>query len=164
MKLISRTILCSCCMLVIFMHRYDCTCYGSNGCTNAVGVQNISTMSAHECSQGSTAWECWHDATAHKTGGMWYSTTDKGYCGDGTHPPPPNCTWRVAQFIKRVNKTCSDNVRCAHAASSKPSCVANRYEHPPRLVLHLSLHSRWPFTCCFFLTSLLSVADDGFFS
>jgi hypothetical protein len=90
---------------------YDCTCEGSAGCTNAVGVQNLTSFfGGHACKPGDPTWECWHDATCRKTGGMWYSTTDEGYCGDGSKPAPANCTWRVAEFVKRVNKTCSDNV------------------------------------------------------
>lgn len=43
---------------------------------------------------------------AKKTGGFWYSTTDKGYCDLN---PSSSCTWRVVEVVKVVNKTCSDN-------------------------------------------------------
>jgi hypothetical protein len=56
------------------------------------------------CREGQSDWECWRDNVAKKTGGLWYSTTKNGYCGDGTVPAPANCTWKVAQEIKRVNK------------------------------------------------------------
>ena len=38
-----------------------------------------------------------------------YSTLEKGWCGDGTSPAPEGCTWQVAEVVKIVNKTCSDN-------------------------------------------------------
>lgn len=34
---------------------------------------------------------------------------EKGWCGDGTSPAPEGCTWQVAEVVKIVNKTCSDN-------------------------------------------------------
>eukprot|EP00037_Helgoeca_nana_P017311 m.163931 g.163931 ORF g.163931 m.163931 type:complete len:310 (-) comp23933_c0_seq4:143-1072(-) len=93
---------------------YDCTCGGfgpPEPCGQAVGVENITEHTKKQsCRGGDPAWQCWHDVTGHKTGGMWYSTYGAGYCGDGSSPPPAGCTWRVAEFVKRVNKTCSDNV------------------------------------------------------
>jgi hypothetical protein len=92
---------------------YDCACGGyvhSTPCGAAVGVKNISDhVHGHDCREGDPNWECWRDAVGHKTGGFWYSTFGDGYCGDGTAPAPAGCTWRVAEFVKRVNKTCSDN-------------------------------------------------------
>ena len=59
--------------------RYDCTCEGAPNCTGRVGVQNLTEFfGKHSCQSGDPDWECWHDATCHKTGGMWYSTTDDG--------------------------------------------------------------------------------------
>ena len=91
---------------------YDCDCgsYKPQPCGKAVGAENITAhMAGRHCEVGDVPWQCWHDAVATKTGGMWYSTFGAGYCGDGTSPPPAGCTWRVADFVKRVNKTCSDN-------------------------------------------------------
>jgi hypothetical protein len=75
-----------------------------------VGKENITEFfSRMQCRTGSPNYQCWRDNVAKKTGGLWYSTTDKGYCGDGTSPDPANCTWRVNKVVKVVNKTCSDN-------------------------------------------------------
>eukprot|EP00966_Prymnesium_polylepis_P169092 3909791-Prymnesium_polylepis.1 len=40
---------------------------------------------------------------------MWYSTTSAGYCGDGADADRAGCTWRLAEVVKVVNKSCSDN-------------------------------------------------------
>jgi len=93
---------------------YDCICEDKmmrpEPCTAAVGAENVTEHAAsRECSPGSKNWECWHDAVAKKTGGFWYSTVEKGWCGDGSSPAPAGCTWRVAEFVKRVDKKCSDN-------------------------------------------------------
>ena len=58
---------------------------------------------------------------------MWYSTYERGWCGDGTSPAPAGCTWRVADFVKRVNKNCSDNaiyneVEKVDASSGEKAC------------------------------------------
>jgi hypothetical protein len=85
--------------------------YKPTPCGAPVGAENVTQHAAgRRCRAGDPNWSCWHDAVAAKTGGEWYSTTDDGYCGDGTAPAPDGCTWRVAKFVKRVNKTCSDNV------------------------------------------------------
>ena len=65
-----------------------------------VGYMNISSeFGRRGCQEGDPNWACWHDNVAKKTGGSWYSTTKEGY---GT-------SWKVAQVVKRVNKTCADN-------------------------------------------------------
>lgn len=109
---------------------YDCDCGGFSGkptqCGQPVGQENIAThMAGRSCGQGDPNWACWHDSVAMKTGGFWYSTTDTGYCGDGSSPAPAGCTWRVAEFVKRVNKSCSDNaiyneVELVDKSSTKP--------------------------------------------
>ena len=74
-------------------------------CNGSVGKENITVFFGKMgCREGQSDWECWRDNVAKKTGGLWYSTTKNGYCGDGTVPAPANCTWKVAQEIKRVNK------------------------------------------------------------
>lgn len=80
-------------------------------CNGSVGRENVSShFGTRGCSQGSPDWECWHDAVAHKTGGLWYSTTANGYCGTDPASEPANCTWRVVSMVKRISKNCSDNV------------------------------------------------------
>ena len=79
------------------------------------------------CSSSSKNYECWRDNIAKKTGGMWYSTTEQGYCAD-RQLGEGNCTWRVNQVVKRVNKTCSDNaiynVVEAYDKSSGTNCFS----------------------------------------
>lgn len=92
---------------------YDCSCGDfskQQPCGAPVGAENVSLHNAGRgCSTRDPTYDCWKSAVSRKTGGMWYSTTASGYCGDGTSPAPAGCTWRVAEFVKRVNKTCSDN-------------------------------------------------------
>lgn len=92
---------------------YLCACGGfrsTTPCPAAVGYENVTAhFGTRACRPGNADWECWRANVAKKTGGSWYSTTEKGYCGDGSSPPPKNCTWRVAEVVKVVNKTCSDN-------------------------------------------------------
>jgi len=80
-------------------------------CNNSVGYENVTQFfGGHGCRQGSPNYECWRDNVAAKMkGGIWYSTLEKGWCGDGTSPAPEGCTWQVAEVVKIVNKTCSDN-------------------------------------------------------
>jgi len=93
---------------------YWCACGGwanspSEQCGPKVGYSDIATEHHRKCRYGSPDWECWKDATAIKTGGAWYSTDSVGYCGDGSSPAPPGCTWSVKEVVKVVNKSCSDN-------------------------------------------------------
>lgn len=101
--------------------------HGNNSCTNGVywcscgdwdkpapcgkwvGAENISAHFNRTCDPLDHEWDCWKDQTSRKTGGMWYSTTSMGWCGNGSSPPPPGCTWSVRQVVKVVNKTCSDS-------------------------------------------------------
>ena len=91
---------------------YWCECGGwsrAEQCGPKVGMENITSSSGRrECREGAADWECWKDASARKTGGLWYSTTSAGYCGDGPTALQPGCTWRVSEVVKVVNKTCSD--------------------------------------------------------
>lgn len=95
---------------------YWCLCgdyHASKQCGPDVGLENITeSMSRRKCYPGSEKWDCWKDNTAAKTGGAWYSTTSAGYCGDGTSPAPPGCTWSVKEVVKVVNKSCSDDSMC----------------------------------------------------
>jgi hypothetical protein len=51
--------------------------------------------------------------------GMWYSTVGKAQCG--LPSSPSNCSWRIAEVVKRVSRNCSDGVQEAavRAADSK---------------------------------------------
>lgn len=83
----------------------------SEECNATVGRENVTEKFARMggCRTGEKNYQCWQANVIQKVGGMWYSTTDTGYCGNGTTPEPSNCTWRVKQVTKIVNKTCSDN-------------------------------------------------------
>eukprot|EP00656_Telonema_subtile_P053227 TRINITY_DN7647_c0_g1_i6.p1 TRINITY_DN7647_c0_g1~~TRINITY_DN7647_c0_g1_i6.p1 ORF type:complete len:315 (-),score=65.33 TRINITY_DN7647_c0_g1_i6:102-1046(-) len=93
---------------------YICGCGGylfPTVCGAPVGIQNITQqVSVHDCGGlfQSNQWDCWKYNVAKKMGGLWYSTTEQGWC-DSAHPSP-NCTWFVAEAVKRVNKSCSDNL------------------------------------------------------
>ncbi len=91
---------------------YICGCgsfYQPGPCTPPVGRWNLTERMNRECKRDEPYWECWRSNVVKKTQGFWYSTLKEGYCGDGSSPPPANCTWRVDEVIKVVNKTCSDN-------------------------------------------------------
>ena len=88
---------------------YTCSC-SDKPCGQAVGQANISGAWVNQgCPTNAPDWKCWQGNVAKKIGGSWYSTLDSGYCGDGTRPPPPGCTWKVAELVKQVSKDCSDN-------------------------------------------------------
>jgi hypothetical protein len=81
-----------------------------NGCNASVGRENVTEKFSHYgCKQGSKNYQCWQANVIKKTGGLWFSTLDEGYCGTDPSTEPKNCTWRVKQVVKVVNKTCSDN-------------------------------------------------------
>eukprot|EP00930_Biecheleria_cincta_P041208 TRINITY_DN28216_c0_g1_i1.p1 TRINITY_DN28216_c0_g1~~TRINITY_DN28216_c0_g1_i1.p1 ORF type:complete len:318 (+),score=26.51 TRINITY_DN28216_c0_g1_i1:34-987(+) len=91
--------------------KYVCACGDDfkhpERCNASVGRSNISQRyGSDRCVVGMPAWECWRQAVAAKTGGLWFSTMDGGHCGDAN---ASDCTWRTVQIVKRVNKTCSDN-------------------------------------------------------
>eukprot|EP00037_Helgoeca_nana_P013942 m.129182 g.129182 ORF g.129182 m.129182 type:complete len:197 (+) comp22312_c0_seq3:390-980(+) len=106
---------------------YDCNCGSYDGppkqCSRTVGADNLTKVwESWTCKAADPTWECWRGCTGRKMGGMWYSTSDAGYCGDGSGPSTPNCTWRVAEFVKRVNKTCSDSIIYAEVETTGASC------------------------------------------
>jgi len=92
---------------------YFCGC-GSWGkppiaCGAPVGKEDIlQHMGGYDCQPASPVWDCWKSNAAKKIGGTWYSTTRAGWCGGDS--PSPNCTWRVVQAVKRISKSCSDDV------------------------------------------------------
>ena len=76
----------------------------------AVGRENISQTFGRygDCTWDKYVeepWGCWSGNVWKKTGGEWYSTFKGARCGDGDGA----CTWRVAEVVKVVNKTCSDD-------------------------------------------------------
>ena len=100
--------------------QYICECGHNQPCTSQVGVENITAKyGGRTCGEGYPEWECWQESTAHKTGGMWYSTTREGYCGN---PNATACTWKVAEIEKVVNKTCSSNHIYGMVESHNQTC------------------------------------------
>lgn len=104
---------------------YVCDCGGYTDhtpCGASVGFQNLTETHAKwgGCNDRygtPQEWQCWQGNVVKKTtnlnetswqGGLWYSTHKDGYCGDGSQPPPPGCTWRVVEITKAMNKTCHD--------------------------------------------------------
>ena len=102
---------------------YVCTCSSDfhvhEDCGNTVGASNISIDHNRTCSAGDPDWRCWQDAAGIKLGGMWYSTTTEGYCGSAQSQ---NCSWRVAEVVKVVNKTCSDDIIYSTVESNNEAC------------------------------------------
>jgi hypothetical protein len=92
---------------------YSCLCGDFNSphpCNNAVGKINIVSMFSHYRPLGncSDMLSCYMENILVKTGGFWFSTTASGWC-DAPNADQKTCTWRVAEAVKRVNKSCSDN-------------------------------------------------------
>ncbi|KAH8044664.1 methyltransferase [Aureococcus anophagefferens] len=78
-------------------------------------------------------WGCWSGNVWKKTGGEWYSTFKGARCGDGDGA----CTWRVAEVVKVVNKTCSDdsvfsNIEAHDAVGCFDGCGKARRATPRR--------------------------------
>ena len=99
---------------------YICSCgtfWDPQDCTDqrAVGAQDISKAFGRWAQFSCTwerwikrPWSCWSWPIVGKTGGMWYSTTQAGYCG-APGADEKTCTWD-AVVEKVVNKSCSDGV------------------------------------------------------
>lgn len=93
--------------------QYVCACgTPAEPCKQSVGYENVTETFGTKtgCWPGEEDWQCWKNNVVVKTGGLWYSTTASGYCGDGSTPAPKGCTWTVKKVSKVVNKTCSDNI------------------------------------------------------
>ena len=95
---------------------YSCSCggfYDPVPCNSSVGKASIIDMFSqgiHHYPIGacSDMLSCYQMNVLIKTGGFWFSTTESGWC-DAPNADQKTCTWRVAEAVKRVNKTCSDN-------------------------------------------------------
>ena len=103
---------------------YICTCRvgGSHKwpwklerCNNhtAVGRQEVAAYfrSWPPCSWDTwigAPYACWWLPVVNVTGGVWYSTTEGGWC-DAAGANQSTCTWR-ASLVKVVNRTCSDHL------------------------------------------------------
>ena len=79
----------------------------------AVGLENISAAFGgwDPCTWDrwiQEPWACWGWPVVGLTGGLWYSTTEAGWC-DAAGADPAKCTWR-ARVEKVVNKSCSDKM------------------------------------------------------
>jgi len=97
---------------------YFCTCgdyHSPYPCNNErrVGREDVGAAFGNFSSKICTwdrwvdaPWMCWGWPVVGKTGGMWYSTTEAGWC-DAPGADPLTCTW-AATVVKVVNKTCSD--------------------------------------------------------
>jgi len=98
---------------------YFCTCGDfrhPHACNNATSVGAMDVGKAFGkwggCSWHTylkSPWACWGFGVVTKTGGMWYSTTEAGWCG-AKGANQSTCAWRVAAIEKVVNKSCSDGL------------------------------------------------------
>ena len=83
---------------------------GRNCARPNIGAVNLSKWMAghhhwHHGNETMQEWEYWRDNIPTKTGGFWYSTSGIAECKPGAAGP---CGWRIAQTVKKVNKSCSD--------------------------------------------------------
>lgn len=111
----------------IYGGKYTCECrnHHSSGhhhydvpCQNPVGRINVTDESgwAHELPNPNNTYErssyrYYFYNAAQKLGGIWYSTLKQGNCDrpESASLPQANCTWRIAEVAKRVNKTCQES-------------------------------------------------------
>lgn len=111
--------------------QYVCEC-GPFGhpipCTPPVGMVNITQMFGNathggpfSCNKFAANYTCWRENAANKLGGLWYSTLVEGACNATSGP---DCTWRLVEVVKRVNKTCSDNVIYSTVEAQNQPCFA----------------------------------------
>lgn len=88
-------------------------------CLNPVGRINVTDESgfARELPDTSnpyenTSYRFYFYNAAQKLGGIWYSTLGAGNCdrpaASPSSLPQANCTWRVAETVRRVSKTCQE--------------------------------------------------------
>lgn len=58
------------------------------------------------CKPGGPDWACWAENIPRKTGGMWYSTLDKGQCGGSNGAMAGSqCGWEVSS-LKTIKESC----------------------------------------------------------
>ena len=95
---------------------YTCLCrsHGGHGqCNSTIGVQDVRTLPWNRRpSAGASKYNFWKYNLAQKIGGQWWSTVGSrpGVVGEctGGRGVPAGCTWRLAETVKSVNKTCHD--------------------------------------------------------
>ena len=89
---------------------YWCKCgFPSHQCGPAVGMENVTKTHGHDCARHDPDYRCWATKVAAKFPGLWYSTTSAGYCAPGEEPSA-ECSWRVKEVLKIVNKSCSNDL------------------------------------------------------
>lgn len=92
-----------------FCKKGTCLFFLTHCLLTSIGRSNITARYANRTCSDEI--DCWKLKVGRKTGGFWYSTTKQGFCGNGDNAGDgEDCTWRVAKAVKRVNKTCSDNM------------------------------------------------------
>jgi len=102
---------------------YVCTCGPNDAtsdqditdkCKNAfgnptVGFKNLAIEHAKDdCGEHDHDYYCWSEHIGDKFQGMWYSMPKEGYCGDEAVELTDDCTWRVLEVTKVVDKSCAD--------------------------------------------------------
>ena len=114
----------------IFNGSYSCECRNNSDhshhhhhhtdvpCQNPVGRINVTDESgfARDLPDTSnpyenTSYRFYFYNAAQKLGGIWYSTLSTGNCdaGGAAGVPQKNCTWRVVEQVKRVDKVCQES-------------------------------------------------------
>ena len=102
-------------------HTMDCHCQnpanrsqtGNEFCDPFVGRFNLTNATGspygvwdHGNMKDPTRIDYWRYNVADLLGGHWYSTPETGLCG---RPGSP-CTWRVAEVVKKVSRTCHNEM------------------------------------------------------
>lgn len=89
-------------------------------CNLTVGRENVTgrfngggnSSWGHGCKTGQPEYQCFNSNVPKKfhpeNPGWWYSSLSTSYCGDDS-TGEGNCTWRVVEVVKIVNKTCHAN-------------------------------------------------------
>lgn len=88
-----------------------------------VGMLNLSTVQ-WGASHANGAIDFWHLNTLRKMAGTWYDTPRTAQCDPAA--PEQACSWRVAEVVKKVNKTCSD-ASIAAAVTTAGKCESHWY-------------------------------------
>jgi len=103
---------------------YVCTCGPNDAtsdetatdiCLNAfgkptVGLKNLAISHAKDdCEDDDSDYFCWSEHVGAKFQGLWYSMPQNGYCGNGASSITDDCTWRVVEITKVVDKQCAND-------------------------------------------------------
>ena len=117
---------------------YCCLCTSTSmpphpvACEATLGYENVYEQFGHfikvGCDKSDSTIDCYTHNVYGKLSpaapGAWYSSLQKGYCGD--HPLGyGNCTWRVVSVDKIVKRECHTQVFGSAVAATAPECFTH---------------------------------------